>query len=204
MRQPTRNTQASPAFVPNAPRSSRRPLIIAAVVVGVVLLGVIGATGWHFLAPRANTARDNNPFATAPATGSASTPGVAATSTPAGPVVLATGSFIDTGSGDHGSGNVTIGKTADGVYILHLDQLNVSPGPALHVYLSISANPNSSDQVTNGGVDLGALTANQGSVNVSIATAVGQQLEQQQFKSVVIYCQTFAVIFTVATLQYNA
>lgn len=184
------------------PRKGLTPLKITAIVMAVVILGVAGLVGYKLFAPKSGTAHDSNPFATATA-GTASTPG--ATNTPStgnnGPVVLATGTFIDTGSGDHGSGNVTIGKTADGKYLLHLDNLNVVAGPDLHVYLAVPANPSRADQVTNGGVDLGNLTANQGSVNVDVPADVGNNLSK--YKSVVIYCKSFAVIFTVAPLSFQ-
>ncbi len=168
----------------------------------VVILGVAGLVGYKLFAPKSGTAHDSNPFATG-------TPGATTTAGPSntpstgnsGPVVLATGVFIDTGSGDHGSGNVTIGKTADGKYVLHLDNLNVTAGPDLHVYLAVPANPSSADQVTNGGVDLGTLAANQGSVNVNVPADVASNLSK--YKSVVIYCKSFSVIFTVAPLSFE-
>jgi hypothetical protein len=183
------------------PRKGLTPVKITAIVLAVVILGVGGLLGYKFFAPKSGTANDSNPFASA-TTGTASTPGTSGTTTTGngGPVVLATGAFIDTGSGDHGSGNVTIGKTADGKYVLHLDSLNVTAGPDLHVYLATAANPSSSDQVTNGGVDLGSLAANQGSVNVDVPADVGGSLSN--YKSVVIYCKSFSVIFTVAPLSF--
>ncbi len=201
--QPRLYQQQSPYPAPQASRPNRKPLIISASIIGLVLVAIVSGLGWYFFAPKSGTASDSNPFATATPGGSAN-PGTSGTAPASGPVVLATGQFIDTGSGDHGSGNVTIGKTADGKYVLHLDQLNVTAGPDLHVYLSTAANPGSADQVTNGGVDLGTLKANQGSVNVDISADVAARLQQQQFKSVVIYCKSFSVIFTVAPLQYTS
>jgi hypothetical protein len=184
------------------PRKGLTPVKIAAIVLAVVILGVGGLLGYKFFAPKSGTANDSNPFATTTA-GTSNTPGTSSTPSTGsgGPVVLATGSFIDTGSGDHGSGDVTVGKTADGKYVIHLEHLNVVPGPDLHVYLSTTANPSSADQVTNGGVDLGSLAANQGSVNVNVPADVGSNLNQ--YKSVVIYCKSFAVIFTVAPLTFQ-
>jgi hypothetical protein len=187
------------------PRAGLTPLKIAAIVMAVVIVGVAALVGYKLFAPKSGTAHDSNPFANAtPGTSSTgSTPGTSSTQ-PAGssgPVVLATGTFIDTGSGDHGSGSVMIGKTADGKYVLHLENLNVTAGPDLHVYLAPPANPSGSDQVTNGGVDLGSLAANQGSVNVNVPADVGAKL--QNYKSVVIYCKSFSVIFTAAPLTFQ-
>jgi hypothetical protein len=176
---------------------------MAAIVMAVVIIGVGALLGYKFFAPKSGTANDSNPFATASTPGATTTAGTttAPTSGTGGPVVLATGAFIDTGSGDHGSGNVTIGKTADGKYVIHLDNLNVVAGPDLHVYLATPANPSSADEVANGGVDLGSLAANQGSVNVDVPADVGGNLSN--YKSVVIYCKSFAVIFTVAPLTFQ-
>ena len=191
-------------------------LKITVLVVGLIVLIAAGGVGWWLFSPLFfhNTANDANPFAN-------STPTPAATSTSAstpvasptvvagnsGPAVLATGKFIDTGgnngnglANDHGSGNVTIGKTADGKYVIHLDHLNVTNGPDLHVYLDSQANPNDPNQVKNAGTDLGLLSATQGSVNVAVPVDIGANL--MKYHSVVILCKTFSVIFTVAPLQF--
>jgi hypothetical protein len=121
--------------------------------------------------------------------------------------VLATGKFIDkanSGVGlanDHGSGNVTIGKTADGKYLIHLDQLNVTNGPDLHVYLAPTSNSTDAEQVKREGVDLGLLAATEGSLNVPIPADIGKNLSQ--YHSVVIVCKTFSVIFTTAPLTFS-
>jgi hypothetical protein len=177
-------------------------------VLAVVLLLVVAGVGYKVFAPKAATSNDSNPFANAsPGTsttqGTVSTPGTSGTTTTgsSGPVVLATGKFIDTGSGDHGSGDVTIGKTADGKYQIFLSNLNVVAGPDLHVYLATPANPSGSDQVLNGGVDLGSLKANQGNVTVNVPADVASNLKNYQ--SVVIYCKSFAVIFTAAPITFQ-
>ncbi len=204
--------QVRPPQQPSAPGEQppkRRltPLAITGLVVGGVVLAVIGGAAWRlfiqpvFFPPPASNAE--NPFANVtPVPTSGSTPGATSTPVNTGPVVLATGSFIDTGGVERGSGDVTIGKTSDGQYAMHLEHLDVTPGPDLHVYLSTSANPESAAQVTSGGVDLGTLSSVQGAVNVAIPASVGANLAQ--YKSVVIYCKSFSVIFTVAPLQFDA
>ena len=122
--------------------------------------------------------------------------------------MLATGKFIDkvnSGVGlanDHGSGNVTIGRTADGTYLIHLDHLNVTNRPDLHVYLAPTSNSTDADQVKREGVDLGVLTATEGSLNVAVPTEVGRDL--RKYHSVVIVCKTFSVIFTTAPLTFSS
>jgi hypothetical protein len=103
---------------------------------------------------------------------------------------------------DHGSGNVTIGKTASGKYLIYLDHLNVTNGPDLHVYLAPTSNSTDAEQVKREGVDLGLLTATEGSVNVAIPADPGRNL--RKYHSVVIVCKTFSVIFTTAPLTFSS
>jgi len=180
------------------------------------LLILVGAGGlaWWLFSPLFfhNTGNDANPLAHAPST--ASTPassspsGIVSTPVPTGPVILATGKFIDkvnSGVGlanDHGSGNVTIGKSAGGTYLIHLDHLNVTNGPDLHVYLAPTSDSTDAEQVKREGVDLGVLTATEGSVNVALTTDLGRNL--RKYHSVVIVCKTFSVIFTTAPLTFSS
>jgi Electron transfer DM13 len=103
---------------------------------------------------------------------------------------------------DHGSGNVTIGRTADGKYLIHLDHLRVTNGPDLHVYLAPTSNSTDAEQVKREGVDLGVLTATEGSLNVAIPTDLARNL--RKYQSVVIVCKTFSVIFTTAPLTFSS
>ena len=151
-------------------------------------------------------------FATAPSAANTpapvSTPGTVSTPVSTGSAILATGKFIDkvnSGVGlanDHGSGNVTIGKTGDGAYQIHFDHLNVTNGPDLHVYLAPTSDSTDAEQVKREGVDLGVLTATEGSVNVALTTDLGRNL--RKYHSVVIVCKTFSVIFTTAPLTFSS
>ena len=71
----------------------------------------------------------------------------------------------------------------------------VTPGPDLHVLLVPAEDPASRDDVT-GYVDLGSLKGNIGDQNYDIPTDV----DIAEYGSVVIYCQPFHVLFSVATL----
>ena len=97
---------------------------------------------------------------------------------------------------------MTIGRTADGRYLIHFDHLNVTNGPDLHVYLAPTSNSTDAEQVKSEGVDLGVLTATEGSLNVTVPTNIGTHLTQ--YHSVVIVCKTFSVIFTTAPLTFSA
>jgi Electron transfer DM13 len=113
------------------------------------------------------------------------------------PTLLASGSLRDGESFHKGSGGVTIYQLEDNSYLLRLENLNVTNGPALHVYLSEHANPmNGNDVNTSGFVDLGDLKGNMGNQNYEIPAGT----DLSEIKSVVIYCKTFSVVFSVASL----
>jgi len=185
-----------------SPTPSKRrwtTLKVSALLGGLVLLIVLGSLAWWLFSPLFfhNTSHDANPFARTPSTASAP-----------GPVILATGAFIDklnSGTGlanDHGSGNVILGKTVDGQYLIHFDHLNVTNGPDLHVYLAPTSNSPDAGKVKQEGVDLGRLTATEGSLNVAIPTDIATNLKR--YHSVVIVCKTFSVIFTTAPLTFSS
>lgn len=204
--------QPDASLHPQSPRRWR-PARMLLLTAGLLILLVAGGIAWWLFSPLFfhATSHEANPFSQAPAVTSTpapvSTPSAVATLVPAGPTILATGKFIDkinSGVGlanDHGSGNVTIGKTTDGAYQIHFDHLNVTNGPDLHVYLAPTGNSTDAEQVKREGVDLGVLTATEGSLNVSIPTNIGAHL--LQYRSVVIVCKTFSVIFTTAPLTFS-
>ncbi|TSC78713.1 MAG: hypothetical protein G01um101425_1003 [Candidatus Peregrinibacteria bacterium Gr01-1014_25] len=109
-----------------------------------------------------------------------------------GPVSISSGSFHD-GDGFHrGSGMATIYRLDDGAYVLRLEKFSVTNGPALHVYLV----RDSEGDVDGGYLDLGALKGNKGNQTYDISPEV----DVSQFKSVVIWCVPFGVLFSIATL----
>ena len=123
---------------------------------------------------------------------------VAATSVPAGPLALKSGSFRDADSFHRGSGLATIYQTPDGAHLLRLEDFQTTNGPELHVLLSQSPDPQSTAEVKSPGyLDLGKLKGNIGNQNYPIpsGTDVGAQM------SVVIYCKPFSVVFSVAPLS---
>ena len=195
------------------PQRHRRPTRLLLIAGLIVLLGV-GGIAWWLFSPLFihSTANDANPFSSAPPTANTSAHGSpvvsGSTATPTGPVILATGKFIDkknSGAGlanDHGSGNVSIGRTADGTYLIYFDHLNVTNGPDLHVYLAPTSNSTDAEQVKSTGVDLGTLAATEGSLNVTIPADIGKNLTK--YHSVVIVCKTFSVIFTTAPITFSS
>lgn len=114
-----------------------------------------------------------------------------------GPQLLAQGRFADADAIHKGSGNAFIYKLPDGQHLIRFEDFRTTNGPALVVYLANHAAPASASDVTdNGFVRIGELKGNVGNQNyftepnVSIA----------EYKSVVIWCELFGVLFSAAPL----
>lgn len=203
-----RPQQKVPVIEP--PVSSRKWTMTrgAIIALGIVVFVIIGGLGWWLTSPfffHNNSLTNAKPVATVTHTGAIPTESTSVTVSPttaSGSMTLATGKFIDTSASDHGSGNVTIEKTLEGSYVLHLGQLNITNGPNLHVYLATAEKPSNASQVTTADIDLGSLPTRHGTVNISVPTEVGSHL--RNYRSVVIYCMTYAVIFTVSPLQFSS
>ena len=104
---------------------------------------------------------------------------------------------MDADSFHKGKGTSTIYRGQDGSYLLRLEELAVTNGPDLHVILSPHENPERREDVhTPGYVDLGKLKGNRGNQNYEIPDGVDITF----FKSVIIYCKPFSVVFRVAEL----
>jgi hypothetical protein len=80
---------------------------------------------------------------------------------------------------------------------LRLEDFNAKNGPDLFVGLSGHAMPRSSDEVHQSGyLELARLKANQGNQNYELPA----DFDLSQYKSVVIYCRAFNVVFSSAEL----
>ncbi|MGH8728567.1 MAG: DM13 domain-containing protein [Burkholderiales bacterium] len=116
----------------------------------------------------------------------------------AAPTLVAQGKFKDADVIHKGSGDAKLYKLEDESHLLRLENFNVTNGPALHVYLAKHPSPESAADVTDGGyVDLGPLKGNIGNQNYPApeGTAIGD------YKSAVIWCRLFSVLFSPASLQ---
>ena len=115
------------------------------------------------------------------------------------PTAGLTGQFRDADSFHKGSGTATVYDLgADGGHILRLEDFKVTNGPDLRVLLANAANPESHSDLDNAGyVELGKLKGNVGSQNYDIPPSVALA----DVQSVVIYCNPFRVVFSVATLE---
>jgi hypothetical protein len=162
----------------------RLPGLTVNGVVLVVYAGPLFVSG--------NVGKDTAPAFVSTAT---TAPNAGATATTA-PAATLTGMFDHRAGVDTVAGNATLGKTSDGKVILRFENLNSANGPDLHVYLSKQASPASTQQVMDG-VEVGKLKATQGTSNYELAAST----DITQFKSVVIYCKSFSVVFGYANLS---
>ncbi len=113
--------------------------------------------------------------------------------------VVAEGSFIHANPSDpvhYGKGAVTVFND-----VVHLgSNFEVGPGPKYKVYLVTAADIKQSDDVKAAGhKDLGSLRAFKGSQNYTVPP----DLKLSDYKSVVIWCETFGVLISPAKLAFR-
>jgi hypothetical protein len=136
------------------------------------------------------------PTAMAGAAGSEAMAGEpAATTMPAGPVALQRGSFVD-GSlpGHHAAGTATVFRLDDGSQIVRLEHFEATNGPDLFVTFHTGANP---EHDRGEYFQIAPLKGNIGDQNYELPA----DIDLGQYKSVVIWCRTFDVVFGYATLE---
>jgi hypothetical protein len=180
--------------------------------IGFVVIVVI-PIGWWLLSPLWTTVEVNESFPTVPAPVSTEASAPVAveptllTEIQAEPTeevassdsdmsMLIQGSFYNVAHA--GSGQAGLYQLADGSRILRLENFQVENGPDLYVYLvPLDSVPNTIGSEIAGSVSLGKLKGNVGDQNYDIPA----DLDLSQFKSVVIWCQAFAVPFSAAPLN---
>ena len=107
--------------------------------------------------------------------------------------VLATGMFQDGDPGHDGAGIAEIQRLPDGSLNLLLKSFTVTNGPDLQIVLSRSANGRySGDDLV-----LQKLKANNGTQNYAIPAGTDLSL----YRSVIIWCRPFNIVFAYATLE---
>ena len=113
---------------------------------------------------------------------------------PAGPVDLATGTFV---SREHETvGTARVVRLPDGQTIVRLEGFETSNGPALFVYLSQNGAGGTEAAFDDEFVDLGALKGNVGDQNYVVPAGV----DATGYTSVVIWCDRFDAAFGAADL----
>ena len=109
-------------------------------------------------------------------------------------VVAGQGQFVGADSFHQGSGQATIFRQGD-MSVLRFEDFMVTNGPDLHVLLATSPSPTGRADLGDY-IDLGSLKGNLGNQNYEIPSDV----DLSQYKSVVIYCMPFHVLFAAATI----
>ena len=114
---------------------------------------------------------------------------------PAGPVVLASGSFV---THEHSTmGTAQFIRLPDGSRTLRFEDLNTSNGPDLRVYLSSKAPDAGWHAFGDDYVELGKLKGNVGSQNYDIPANV----DLARYGTAVIWCKRFSVSFGAAAVR---
>lgn len=132
----------------------------------------------------------------------AATAAATATATPAptampdtGPAAVAMGMFMDADDFHRGSGSATMFRGPDGSHILRFEDFMVTNGPALSVLISKAEGITSSENLGEY-LDLGPLKGNVGNQNYEVPAGT----DVSEYKTVVIYCVPFHVVFATAPL----
>lgn len=197
----------------------RHRLITAAVVAAVLAAGV--PAGWYTISPLFDreTVCEASPIAGAGAgsdkcsgaviaagptssagLGTTTQPTPAATEAPAttsapAPAfesrVTSQGEFQGADDFHFGRGKALLIETAPDTYVLRFEEFSVRNGPDLFVYLSPDANG-----YTGEALELGELKGTDGAFNYEVPAGT----DVSQFKSAVVWCKAFAVLFASATL----
>jgi hypothetical protein len=113
------------------------------------------------------------------------------------PTLIGQGQFQDADSFHKGSGTATVYRLPEGSHLLRFENFSATNGPDLHVLLVEQAAPASRDEIMAGYLDLGSLKGNIGDQNYEIPAGT----DISKYKSVVIYCMPFHVIFATASLN---
>lgn len=111
---------------------------------------------------------------------------------------IASGQFQDAGPRYQGSGTAVLAQTSDGRTVLQLGDFSVTPGPDLEVWLVAANAPASASAVlASTYVSLGPLQSPTGRQTYEIPADV----DTSAYGSVVIWCEDFSVLFSVASLR---
>jgi len=110
-----------------------------------------------------------------------------------GATVISSGQLEDEDIFHKGSGKATIYELDDGTSVLRFEDLSVTNGPDLHVYLL--EDPEGRD-IDAGYIDLGSLKGNRGNQNYPVP----EDTDPTKYLGVMIYCEPFHVIFSTAKL----
>jgi hypothetical protein len=156
------------------------------------VLVVVGAPiAWYLGSPLFITRAVDEPFPVATGTPASATAPADAT----GARVVARGTFAGSDGVHKGTGTATIYR-AGGALILRFDAFTVTNGPDLHVILVKHPSPKTARDV-DGYLEVGKLKGNTGSQNYALPAGI----DLAGYRTVVIYCRPFHVVFATAPLS---
>lgn len=112
-------------------------------------------------------------------------------------LVLYYGNFVNIDSTHTGDGIFRIIELSNGDRGLYFINVDIANGPALVVYLSDKMSFSSAGDSAGSYIKLGDLPANNGNFSVSIPNEV----ILENYKSVLIWCEPFEVVFTYASFM---
>jgi len=164
----------------------------ASVAFAAVILAIGLPVGWVLGSPlfiRTEVSEDSPLAAVEPSAAPGSSSGPAGS--PANARVVLEGEFHGADEFHFGAGRAIVVETAPGQYTLRFEDFSVRNGPDLFVYLSPSA-----DGYTDGSLELGGLKASDGSFNYEVPAGT----DISQFRSAVVWCRAFSVLFATAPL----
>jgi hypothetical protein len=118
-------------------------------------------------------------------------PTVAPTPVPFEAGVAYQGEFHGADDFHFGRGKALLIETAPAQYVLRFEEFSVRNGPDLYVYLSPDASG-----YGDGSLELGTLKATDGAFNYDVPPGA----DVSQFKSAIVWCKQFSVLFAVAPL----
>ena len=161
-----------------------------------LVLVVAGAFGWWTISPLFLTTTLNEDLPVRASATVAPAPSISAataTAAPAGPKVLAMGQLQRVDDLHRGSGPVTLVEV-DGKTFVRFENVAIQNGPDLHVYLGRGMG---GAYDGNRDLYLGTLKATNGSFNYELPAGT----PVSDYKSVVVWCRAFTVLFTWADLR---
>lgn len=111
---------------------------------------------------------------------------------PAAARIVLQGDFHGADEFHFGSGKALLVESAPGQHVLRFEGFSVRNGPDLFVYLSPSADGYAEDAL-----DLGPLKASDGSFNYDVPAGT----DISRFRSAVVWCRAFSVLFATARFE---
>ena len=184
------------------------PHRVVVPIIAVPVLGFVAFAGYYTVSPlfQRTTLVEASPLEGL--LGSAGTGGTVGNNTPAEtpspdstssnttvgftPGITYSGEFKGADSFHFGEGQALLIEIEPGKYTLRFENFSVRNGPGLYVYLSPKA-----DGYTSDSLELVKLKATDGAFNYEVPAGT----DVSQYKSVVVWCKPFSVLFAVAPLS---